>query len=237
MSIRSRLERLERALPVHASLWEVFCGAADPADARAIAEFARDRNPPAWRPPAPEVRELQALVRRRDDLPEMAACEKGRLASPALTRAARRSIERAVKFLGREADRVQAEADALIAASPDLRADRNLLDGLTHLRELENLSTLTLNNTRVNDDGLAHLAEMKSRSTLWLMKTNVSGSGLPRLRPLKTLTTLYLDDSMIDDDGLKHLKELPQLQVLSLRRTTITDAGLSELKAAPNLTW
>ena len=28
----------------------------DPADARAIAEFAHDRHPPAWQPPAPEVR-------------------------------------------------------------------------------------------------------------------------------------------------------------------------------------
>jgi transposase len=102
----------------------------DPADARAIAEFARDRNPPAWQPPAPEVRELQALVRRRDDLREMAAREKGRLDSPALTRAARKSIERAVKFLAREADRMQAEADALIAANPRLRADRDLLESI-----------------------------------------------------------------------------------------------------------
>jgi transposase len=99
----------------------------DPADARAIAAFARDRNPPAWRPPAPEVRELQGLVRRRDDLREMAAREKGRLDSPARTRAARQSIARAVKFLEREADRMQAQADALIAAAPALKADRDLL--------------------------------------------------------------------------------------------------------------
>jgi transposase len=99
----------------------------DPADARAVAELARDRHPPAWPPPPPEVRELQGLVRRRDDLREMAAREKGRLGSPALTRAARRSIERAVRFLSREADRVPAEADARIAASPALRADRAVL--------------------------------------------------------------------------------------------------------------
>jgi transposase len=40
----------------------------DPADARAVAQFARDRRPPAWHPPSPEVRELQGLARRRDDL-------------------------------------------------------------------------------------------------------------------------------------------------------------------------
>jgi transposase len=102
----------------------------DAADARAVAAFARDRNPPAWQPPAPEVRELQALVRRRDDLREMAAREKGRLDSPALTRAARKSVERAVKFLARQADRMPAEADALTAASPGLRADRDLLESI-----------------------------------------------------------------------------------------------------------
>jgi transposase len=99
----------------------------DRADARLIAEYARDRNPPAWQPPSPEVRELQALVRRRDELRSLAAREKGRLASPALTGAARRSVRRTAKFLEREADRMQAEADALIASSPVLRADRDLL--------------------------------------------------------------------------------------------------------------
>src|SRR3954465_11093092 len=33
----------------------------DKADARLIAAYTRDENPPAWSPPAPEVRELQAL--------------------------------------------------------------------------------------------------------------------------------------------------------------------------------
>jgi transposase len=49
----------------------------DPADARAVALFARDRRPPAWQPPTPEVRQLQGLVRRVEDLVERAAREKG----------------------------------------------------------------------------------------------------------------------------------------------------------------
>src|SRR5688572_11592644 len=92
----------------------------DPADAHAIATFARDRKPRAWVPPSPEVRPLQALVRRRDDLRAMAAAEKNRLAVPNLTAAARRSIARTARFLAREADRVQAEAEALVAATPHL---------------------------------------------------------------------------------------------------------------------
>lgn len=46
------------------------------ADARLIAAYTRDQAPPPWSPPSPEVRELQALVRRRDDLRALAAREK-----------------------------------------------------------------------------------------------------------------------------------------------------------------
>jgi transposase len=87
----------------------------DAADARLIAASAARERPPAWRPPPPEVRELQALVCRLDDLVELAAREKGRLASPALTAAARGSVARTVRFLEREAARLRAAADALAA--------------------------------------------------------------------------------------------------------------------------
>ncbi|QEL16439.1 hypothetical protein [Limnoglobus roseus] len=67
------------------------------------------------------------MILRRDDLRELAAHEKARLESSLLTPAARRSVARVVTFLGREADRMQAAADARIAASAarearDLRA-------------------------------------------------------------------------------------------------------------------
>src|SRR5207302_9783852 len=92
----------------------------DRADARLIAEYAAREHPPAWSPPSPEVRELQGLVRRIDDLTALAAREKGRLASPALTPAERMSGQRTVRFLEREADKLRAAADALVAASPAL---------------------------------------------------------------------------------------------------------------------
>ena len=99
----------------------------DKADARRIAAYTRDESPPAWCPPTPEVRELQAFVRRRDDLRALAAQEKARLESPLLTPAARRSVARVVKLLGKEADAMQAAADALIAGAPALAADAELL--------------------------------------------------------------------------------------------------------------
>jgi transposase len=102
----------------------------DKADARLIAEYATRERPPAWTPPRPEVRELQALTRRRDDLRRLAAREKTRLAGPGLTAAERKSVRRTADFLAREADRLERQADELIAASEGLRADRELLESI-----------------------------------------------------------------------------------------------------------
>ena len=102
----------------------------DKADARLIAEYATRERPPAWAPPRPEVRELQALTRRRDDLRALAAREKTRLAGPGLTAAERKSVRRTAAFLAREADRLGHQADALIAASAALRAGRALRESI-----------------------------------------------------------------------------------------------------------
>jgi len=169
----------------------------DPADARAVAQFARDRRPPAWQPPSPEVRELQGLVRRRDDLREMAAREKGRLDSPALTRAARKSVGRAVKFLGREADRVQAQADALIAASPALREGRDLLASIpgvgaqtasTVLAEMPPVDRLPSAQSAAAAAGLAP-REFRSGASV-RRRTRLSKAGNARLRKALYLPTL-----------------------------------------------
>lgn len=102
----------------------------DSADAKLIAEYAIRERPPAWTPPRPEVRDLQALTRRRDDLVALAAREKTRLAGPGLTAAERKSVRRTAAFLEREADRLTRQADALIAASEGLSADRQLLESI-----------------------------------------------------------------------------------------------------------
>jgi transposase len=169
----------------------------DPADARLIAEYAARERPPAWRPPAPEVRELQALVRRRDDLREMAAREKGRLDSPALRGAARQSVARAIKFLTREADRVQAQADALIAASPALAADRDLLASIpgvgsqtaaTVLAELPGVDQLPSAQSAAAYAGLAP-REFRSGASV-RRRTRLSKAGNARLRKALYLPTL-----------------------------------------------
>ncbi len=169
----------------------------DRADARLIAAYTRDHRPAAWSPPSPEVRELQALVRRRDDLRALAAREKGRADGPLLTPAARKSVARVVKFLSKEADAMQAAADALIAAAPGLATDRDLLASIpgvgaqtasTVLAELPSLDRVPSAQSAAAYCGLSP-REFKSGSSV-RGRTRLSESGNARLRTALYLPTL-----------------------------------------------
>jgi transposase len=169
----------------------------DKADARLVAAYTRDEGPPAWSPPAPEVRELQALVRRRDDLRQLAAREKARLGAPLLTPAARRSVARVIKLLGKEADAMQAAADALIAAPAALAADAGLLASIpgvgsqtasTVLAELPSLDRVPTAQAAAAYCGLSP-REFKSGSSV-RGRTRLSKSGNARLRKALYLPTL-----------------------------------------------
>ena len=169
----------------------------DPADARAIAGFCRDREPRAWSPPPPAVRQLQALVRRRDELRVMAAAEKTRLDAPALTPAARRSIARVARLLSKEADRVQAEAEGLVAADPQLAADLELLESVngvgrqtatTVLAELPPVESLPSAESAAAYCGLAPREFRSGKSVR--KHTRLSKAGNARLRKALYLPTL-----------------------------------------------
>jgi transposase len=175
----------------------------DAADARPIAEYAARESPPAYAPPRPGVRQLQALTRRRDDLRAAAAREKGRLAAPGLTPAERASIRRTARFLAREADRVQAEADALIGGCPDLRADRDLLASVggigpqTASTVLAELPDREAGRSAQSAAAYAGLAPREYRSGSSVRKrTRLSKAGNGRLRKalfLPTLTAIRFD--------------------------------------------
>jgi transposase len=168
----------------------------DRADARLIAEYAARESPPAWQPPPPEVRELQGLVRRIDDLVEAAAREKGRLASPALTPAVRKSVQRMVRLLEREAARLRAKADEVVAATPALAAGRDLLESIpgvgrrtatTILAELPAVERLPSAQSAAAYCGLAPREYTSGTSVR--KKTRLAKAGNPRLRKALFLPT------------------------------------------------
>jgi transposase len=169
----------------------------DKADAKLIAEYAQRERPLAWQPPTAETRELQALVRRRDDLRQLAAREKGRWAAPGLTKATQRSIRRTVTFLEKEADRLQEQADALISSSETLAADRDLLRSIpgignataaTILGELPESAHFA---SAQQAAAYAGLAPREYRSGTSVRKrTRLSKAGNARLRKALYLPTL-----------------------------------------------
>jgi transposase len=107
----------------------------DRVDAALIAGFCAERRPPAWQPPAPELRELQALVRRLDSLVEMRTMEENRLSSGVTVEAVRESVEELVAHLSEQIRRTEALIHSHIDRHPGLKRQSELLDSIPGVGE------------------------------------------------------------------------------------------------------
>ena len=97
----------------------------DKADARLIAEFCEKENPSPWTPPAPEIRHLQALTRRIETLTEMLQMEQNRRDSASSE--TRESLDRMIKALTEEIDKLQQEINQHLDQHPKLKEQHDLL--------------------------------------------------------------------------------------------------------------
>jgi transposase len=107
----------------------------DRVDAALIAGFCLERRPPAWQPPAPELRELQALVRRLDSLVEMRTMEENRLSSGVTVAAVRESVEGHIAYLAEQIKLTEALIRDHIDRHPGLKRQRELLDSIPGIGE------------------------------------------------------------------------------------------------------
>jgi len=107
----------------------------DRVDAALIAGFCAERRPPAWQPPAPELRELQALVRRLESLVEMRTMEENRLSSGIAVEAVRNSVEEMLAHLSEQIEKTEALIRSHIDFHPGLRHQRELLDSIPGVGE------------------------------------------------------------------------------------------------------
>jgi transposase len=98
----------------------------DKADAQLIARFCRVMRPEPWQPLAPEVKELQSLVRRLEALNDMLDQERNRLESA--QGLVRDSIERVIAHLQQEIKATRTLIRTHIDRHPDLRGKRDLLE-------------------------------------------------------------------------------------------------------------
>lgn len=99
----------------------------DDIDAGIIARFCRANKPFPWNPPPQHVRELRALVRRRETVTSMITAEKNRFEA-STTGEVRRSIKAVLAGLERELKVLDSEIGDHIDRHPDLRVQIDRLD-------------------------------------------------------------------------------------------------------------
>lgn len=107
----------------------------DKVDAELIARFCLAQRPAAWSPPAPEVRELQALARRLESLVGMRVAEENRLTSGITVEAVRQSVEEHVAYLNEQIRRTEELLREHINRHPTLRQQSELLDSIPGIGE------------------------------------------------------------------------------------------------------
>jgi transposase len=108
----------------------------DRVDAAVIARFCALHRPSAWIPPAPKVRLLQALARRREALVGIRAQEETRLQSPGLEKPVTESIKQLIATLDEQIGEIERQIRTLIDDDPELRAKRELLTSINGIGEV-----------------------------------------------------------------------------------------------------
>lgn len=102
----------------------------DKADAQLIARFCQMHQPPQWSPPAPELRALQALVRRLESLEEMCLMEENRLQSGVTCVEVRASLEEHIAHLQEQIHKTRRQIKEHINDHPDLQDKAKLLESI-----------------------------------------------------------------------------------------------------------
>jgi transposase len=99
----------------------------DKADAELIARFCVEQNPALWTPPPPHFKELQALVRRLDDLQINVAQEQNRLQSGTQSQTVIAGLKTHIAFLEEQIELVKQAIQEHINQYPELKKQQELL--------------------------------------------------------------------------------------------------------------
>jgi transposase len=105
----------------------------DQTDARLIASFCLTQEPSEWVPASPQIKHLQALIRRVEVVEEMLQAEENRLANAA--KEVRLSIERLINLLKDEIRELERQIKEHINQNPDLKEQSQLLQTIPGIGE------------------------------------------------------------------------------------------------------
>jgi transposase len=158
----------------------------DKGDAKLIARFRALHQPPPWQPAPPAIRELQALVRRLEDLQEMRQMELNRQdgADPAVAP----SLTTVIATLDTEIADLRERIRRHLDQDPDLRQRRALLDSIPGLGDATIAVLLAVlgEATRFANAravaAFAGLSPAERQSGRWKGHTRLSKTGEPLLR-------------------------------------------------------
>ncbi|MDQ3134821.1 MAG: transposase [Acidobacteriota bacterium] len=107
----------------------------DKVDAELIAHFCVVQQPLAWTPPAPEVRQLQALVRRLEALVEMRTMESNRLEAIITINVDKASVEEHIAYLDHQIKQTENLIRTHTNNYPRLKQQSALLDSIPGIGE------------------------------------------------------------------------------------------------------
>jgi transposase len=108
----------------------------DKQDAKLIARFCAEKRPAAWKPPSPEIEQLQVILMRLEDLQIMARQEANRLENGRVDPLTRTSIEQHCHQLQLEGKALRERLHAHIEQHKTLKTARDLLISIPGIAEL-----------------------------------------------------------------------------------------------------
>jgi transposase len=158
----------------------------DKADAKLIARYALEKQPSLWTPPPANIRELQALLRRIEDLLEMRQMEKNRLDTANASIA--ESIKTVLTQLEKELKATRKRIQQLIDQDPDLKHRRDLLETIPGIAEASSAHLLVALSEHYRFTNakqavaFAGLNPALNESGTWKGRTRISKMGDPLLR-------------------------------------------------------
>jgi transposase len=158
----------------------------DKADAKLIARYALEKQPSLWTPPPANIRELQALLRRVEDLLEMRQMEKNRLDTADVSIA--ESIKTVLTQLEKELKATRKRIQCLIDQDPDLKRRRDLLETIPGIAEASSAHLLVALSEHYRFTNakqavaFAGLNPALNESGTWKGRTRISKMGDPLLR-------------------------------------------------------
>lgn len=108
----------------------------DAQDAAIILDFCLTQKPPRWKPPSPQQRKLQELVRYFDTLKKMRRQEQNRLSSGLQVPAVIGQIQQHLAYLEEQLALLEAQIHDHVEQFPELKRDRDLLVSIPGIGKL-----------------------------------------------------------------------------------------------------